>query len=57
MDCDNYYQELINKSFKTNHENIFTFSHLLDRVQMENEWVSDFGYSLIEIAKIALPKT
>ena len=40
----------------TCNEKSLTFSHLLNRVQIENESVSDFGYSLLEIAKIALPR-
>ena len=38
------------------HKNTYTFSHLLDRVQLDNESVSEFGHSLIEIAKIALSR-
>ena len=52
--------KLLREKYAMNHrsckENIFTFSHLLDRVQLENKSVSDFSRSLIEIAKIALPR-
>ena len=41
---------------KIDQENMFTFSHLLDRVKMDNESVSDFGHILIDKAKIALPR-
>ena len=47
--------KLLREKYAMNHricqENTLTFSHLLDRVQMDNESVSDFGHKLIEIAK------
>ena len=53
--------KLLREKYAMNHricqENTLTFSHLLDRVQMDNESVSDFGHKLIEISKIALPRT
>ena len=52
--------KILREKYAMNHrmcqENTFTFSHLLDRIQLDNESVSEFCHSLIEIAKIALPR-